>query len=240
MSHFKVLVIWEEPEILLEPYASDFLEEKEESILYTKKEFIDLYRNDKDYEWLTDEEIYKKAINEDWYDDEWEYSIKENWDIYNFYNPDCKYDYYEMWWRWQWSLIVKEEIKQWTVEDRKVDKARIWDLDIEAMKLEIENSLIKMYNNIKKKDKLCYYNKKEIEDVNKYTLEEFLEKYKYEPLSNIFAILDEEDWWIEKWQMWWFGSYEEEITEEEFKKIVKEKLDTLSPDTIITIVDCHI
>jgi len=210
MSHFSVLVIWDDVEgqlakysknLEVEPYVAFTREDKAkerleriEDVSY-REEYRESLKNKSDEE-------YFNYYAEDYEDKD------ENGNPLTTSNPNSKWDWYSVGWRWAWELILKPEYKWtrrdpefswwWTDEDKKeyldwlhADSCIMKELDIECMKDMI-----------------------------------------------IYAIVV--NWqWYDKWQMWWFGiSINENPEWEQVSKEIVAKYCT--PETRITVVDCHI
>lgn len=100
MSHFTVLVVWEDVEQQLAPF-------QENNMGDCPKEYLKFY-------------TYPKDSTKKRYFDSRKEAKKELWDLYDaenswLDNPNSKWDRYEVWGRRAWSIKVKENCK-WKYE----------------------------------------------------------------------------------------------------------------------------
>lgn len=112
MSHFTVLVIGGDVERQLAPYdenmetapriTGDVTEEE-------KKRFFDHYTNEEGFEG-TFEECYKEH-GDGWNCGEWRKNSKGIWQEWSSYNPDSKWDWYQVGGRWRGFFKVKKGAK---------------------------------------------------------------------------------------------------------------------------------
>ena len=171
MSHYTVAVITDKLNKIgemLAPYSENmevepYVDETKEAIINSAKERKErvLQRKEKgeeldkyDIEYLnanTDEELYKLQI----YEDE---SYDKNGNHLTTYNPNSKWDWYEIGGRWNKILLVKEEVKDieegtpsWGNLDsinkkapegfKWVTGAKIKDIELEKAKVENEKKI---------------------------------------------------------------------------------------------------
>ena len=352
MSHFTVIVVWENVESQLEPFQennmgdcpekylefvdetdefySDYINWFQERVKNPSWELINKYENEikeaREKLWL---DKHDNNIMPEWYE-----LIKTPWkDIYSTFeeyvkeiesydkpvliskdfihikgwrtnrywykfNPNAKWDWYQIWWRWAWTFAIKEWFKKlydkpnfslmFDKEEKenpyykwRTDQIIIDHIDFEKMYEEQADRLWKKYDNyisysnltkmtikdlinlISESDKkdekpfkdiwdlekgskeiihtilyryYIWYDKDKINSFKKLSREQYIEKNKKFPIST-FAILN--NWeWIEEANMWWFWftSNENSDYDKQFENIIK----SLPPDTMLTIVDCHI
>ncbi len=180
----------------------------------------------------TDEDFYEHFIDEDTLTD------KEGNEL-TTYNPDSKWDWYEVGGRW--SGLIK------TKSGQCVDSAMIKDIDFSPDKKEYE--MYKRWWEVaidgeplkkgeKKEDFESWYKKE-------YYLDRYKDKETYAKLQtslSTFAVVTPDGKWNEKGSMGWFGTSSETGDESyEWDTHFKERfIDTFPEDTIVTIVDCHI
>ena len=105
MSHFKVMVIGENPETQLAPFNQNL--EVPRYVKYTKEELVAKGREEiskyyPERKW-TDKEIYMNEVFG--YEPE---DIGNNGEIYSTYNPNSKWDWYSLGGRWSGSIKLKE------------------------------------------------------------------------------------------------------------------------------------
>jgi len=240
MSHFTVLVIGEDVEEQLAPYDENIVVPR--YVKYTKEQLIKKGREDiAQYEKGTYAEYLKDPVkyaercsnprhlrylkNEfpkmlKW-NDEQIYQNELRWyekkdigaegEVYSTYNPKSKWDWYQIGGRWAGMLILKKGAKSGEKgEQSLLDKSSPY------AKGGVDSAL-----------------KKDI-DFKKTT------KKNKDPFGTYAVVKNGE--WFQKGEMGWWGMSSE--TEEEsikwdegfFKNFIK----PLSPDTKLTIVDCHI
>ena len=172
-----------------------------------------------------DEKIYKHAIK--YYDEE---EISKDGGIYSTYNPNSKWDWYEIGGRWSNLLIINDENNGIS----HVNYAKVKDIRWDLIKENIKKQLPSYEKAIKE---------------NEWRKEEFLRKYPteqsyIEDYSRFYtyAVLTPDGEWYEPGKMGWWGissaTYEEE---KEFEKNYEERfIKTANPEWYLTIVDCHI
>jgi len=172
MSHFSVMVInskgLDDVDAQLAPfnennevpeYQAEVVAEEEFARFrehYTSKEASDYdvrnangeyaTRDMSKYAHLSDKELYEK-FGDDWNGGEWGLENGE-WVRYSTYNPDSKWDWYEVGGRWAGFLKVKngvehkapnfswgwsDEEKETVLQEKRVDQARKRDIDFEKM-----------------------------------------------------------------------------------------------------------
>ena len=228
MSHF-VVAVFHEPdqdiEALLEPYYEGL--EVESYIWKTKQEAIDYVREYyKDVEDKSDEECWEMIAEDEETDAEG--------NIYTTYNPDSKWDWFEIGGRWSGFLKRKD--------GEKVNSDFVKNLDFSSDKKAYEDAL-EYWNSYvekgeKKEGEFYFYNR-----------EFYKNRYKdaetYAKCASSFstrAVVLPDGSWHEPGQMGWFC-----VTSESDEKALdwnlhyKERfLDTANPDWMLTIVDCHI
>lgn len=203
---------------------------------------------------LSFEKLYKK-YGEDWNSNTWKKNSNGEWFEYSKYNPNSKWDWYQVGGRWSGMLKVKKgktgEMgeKSWCNEDEEIDEdccdqvkkgyidfspdkkklkesSRFWELVVEEKPLKKgEEKPFSMY-------------KKE------YYTERYKDKKTYARINSefgTFAVLKDGEW-FEKGEMGWFGCSSETNKEaikwdnSFFDKFIKD----LSDETLLTVVDCHI
>jgi len=296
MSHYAVLVIGDNVEEQLEKYDEqlempEYVRYTKEELIANEKKEIEEYKNGRYAEYLADpikyaegcnnneghlkyisedfpkklemndEEIYAEAIK--YYEEE---ELGPNGEVYSTYNPDSKWDWYEVGGRYAGRIVVKEGVEidepnfswGWREEDKdkvvaegvKTDSAYIKDVDFSKMHRTEEdyNEALRYWELVVEGDKPK--NKEEEEQIKFtwYKPEYYVERYKnketYAKCQSSFAMwaVVKDGVWYEKGQMgWWAMSNEthDEAVDWElnfFDRFIKD----LSDDTLITIVDCHI
>lgn len=192
---------------------------------------------------------------EDWISDWHDYYLNKSNTHWGYYcNPNAKWDWYQIGGRWTGYFRVKEgEIgalgesswcnKNIKLEASQVDMARIGDIDFEAMYCAMR---IKAENNWEEGQK--EENKRAVgtnKSVIKYfmygiekgeTKEEYIDK---ECSCATFAVIKDGQWY-EKGEMGWWNLVSNEKEEDDWNKEFNKLIKSLSEDTMLTIVDCHI
>lgn len=150
--HYSVLVIWDNPESILEPF-------QENNMWDCPKEYLEfeIEVSKEDFEKMSDEE--KEETKDDYEEHEWAY--------WYWSNPNSIWDWYEIWGRWAWMLLLKDTAKKedypdvnfswgWSKEDAEevlqwnfVDQAKVKDIDWEWMRKEKIDKLVKQFNDVK-------------------------------------------------------------------------------------------
>lgn len=126
MSHFTCLVITNpdsNPEELLEPF-SEHIEvpeyKKEDVSEEDKQRFVESYTTEQDKSYLkvtaeeaeankllTFDQLYKKK-GKDWNNGQWKKDVNGVWGVYSTYNPNSKWDWYQLGGRWTGFFKVKQ------------------------------------------------------------------------------------------------------------------------------------
>jgi hypothetical protein len=237
MSHFTVLIIGREgyndiDEALL-PYgeeSEDFFEWNDKTDEVLADYAMESIENLEKYETL---EKYVKEY----------YGYEELHGRYGYNsNPNGQWDWYQVGGRWSGSIPLKS--------GGFVDSAEKGDIDIEALKVNIEvyKDSVRLWELIVDEQEVLTPDEKLITEGNRYKKEYFLKNYtdkdSYAKSMASFVtyavVLD--GVWHQKGRMGWFGMSDE--TDEEatawdnnfFKAFIEE----LEDDAYITLVDCHI
>lgn len=295
MSHFTVLVIWEDIESSLAPFQENNMGNCPDEYLEFETE-------------ITKEE-FKEMSQEEKEETENDYEEKD-WAYWYMSNPNSKWDWFQIWGRWAWMFLLKESVEKskyplanfswgWDLKDKeevqkawKVDSAEIQDIDFEWMKKEVYDKSFKHFSDILEKfdeipklkktlaefqnddsywedyekRRADYHNQRalkvwsqileddrQIKEWRLFSYFASLENYQFESAEkyaekqaneffSTYAVLTEEWEWESAWEMGWFWMSSE--TSEEKEEFVKWYFDTflkdLAPETILTIVDCHV
>lgn len=229
MSHFSVAVFHREDqsiESLLAPFDEN--KQVEPYIEYTRQEAIEFARKHiPDTQAITDDKCWEMMA-------EGRKTDKDG-NIYSTYNPDSKWDWWEVGGRFNKMLQVGKVLR---------DEARVKDIDFSD-------------DHESYKDALDFWNvvidgKPKTPGKNYFTL--FAEKYykdyygdretyaRYMSRFRTYAVITPDGKWYAEGNMGWFGC--SSATPEEFRKWCEHYkeifLDNADPDWILTIVDCHI
>lgn len=248
MSHFLTLVIGDEPEKQLAKYDENLelpmhlyktkeqlISDKRKEIEKYKKNYYDVFLQDKDaylakcnkahadyienefpqhLAW-TDEQMYEDAVKffrMDIDDGFDNVEIRKDGSVWRTYNNDAKWDWYRMGGRYAGRLKLKDASK---------DDAPLFYPEIPAA-----------------------YSREELNYLRRLKNEGYCDQAYVKDLSNIeeitaFAIVKDGKWY-ERGEMGWFGVVTDEKDENAWNKEVKQLLASLSPDTLLTVYDCHI
>jgi len=176
-----------------------------------------------------------------------------------FYNPNAKWDWYQIGGRWSgfWTLKEgKEGIqgeKSWAIVDNDIpsnecDIAKIKDIDFEAMSKKSQIRAEKNWNSCWEEYPLEYDEEgKDKNSIRKLIYgidpDNSLEaKQKYIENSKIcstFAVLKDGEWY-EKGEVGWWGMVSNEKDQAEWDKEFEKLLKSFDPETYVAVVDCHI
>lgn len=280
MSHYTVAVITDKLNKIgemLAPYSENmevepYVDETKEAIINSAKERKErvLQRKEKgeeldkyDIEYLnanTDEELYKLQI----YENE---SYDKNGNHLTTYNPNSKWDWYEIGGRWNKILLVKEEVKDieegtpsWGNLDsinKKAPEGFKWVTGAKIKDIEFEKAI--EFNNTYNKSIRFWelyvegqepQNEEEKEMIKweiykkEYYIERYETKENYAKINSIFttwALLDEKGW-HEKGEMGWFAMAND--TKDSELLFIEKFTETIqkpeNQDKYLVIVDCHI
>lgn len=283
MSHFTVAVITDDInkiKYMLAPYSENlevkpYISETKEQIIEEAKEYKERFErelkekglNYSDDEWKrkyinakTDEELYEAQIDGD-------EKYDEQGNRLSTYNPNSKWDWYEIGGRWHNKLLVKEEVKEvidgvasWgnlnsnnkeTPQGYKwCDGARIKDIEFNKI-IEFENrynKAIRFWETYIEGQEPKTEEEKEAIKSELYRKEYYIERYKnkenYAKIESIFytwALLDD-DGWHEQGNMGWFGMADD--TEESEQRFIEKFTETINKkenkDKYLVMIDCHI
>lgn len=148
MSHFTVMVFGYDAESQLAPYDENIQtapRDKGEISEEDKQSMIDFYKKEENGGLdLPFDELYKLK-GDDWDGNKMVQHEDGTWHEYSTYNPDSKWDWYQLGGRWSGYLKLKEGAngengeRSWSNEHEPVkegytDSARKMDIDIEGMK----------------------------------------------------------------------------------------------------------
>lgn len=254
MSHFTVGVITREPcnvDYLLRPYDENGTDYYIKELYMSKEDYINSYKNEHPDTTLTDEQIYETANDM--------YTGVEEDGIYDYYNPDAEWDWYEIGGRWPNSLKVKKDAqfnmgghygKMGTPEG----KGRYRWVDAAPL-CEIEWDLMNTVSPEQKKKASEFWDKYVLnQDPNydakfAYKREYYLDRYKtkeeYIKRINIFTthdLLVEDREWITVGEMSWFGC--DDSTYDSETDYIKQFYDIVKAPEYqnywFVVVDCHI
>ena len=229
MSHFTVAVFHrpdQDIETLLAPYDETLRVEpyveftREEAIAYARKH----YKSVAD---MSDDSCYAYMAED--------YKTDAEGNLLSTYNPKSKWD----WWTegGRWADMLK-------VDGKKVDSARVADIDFTPDPLEYEAALRYWDVVVEHQEK-----RPGEEYVSLYGEQYYLDYYgdretyvRYMTQFSTYAVVTPDGEWHEKGRMGWFGASSETPDEaRDWEEHYRERfLDTAEADWVLTIVDCHI
>lgn len=246
---------------------SDFVESNYARYLTNKEKYIAECTNESHIKYIT-EEFPKKLLwtDEECYQDAIKYTEKEDickdGSVRSTYNPDSKWDWYQVGGRWAGLLTVRagtpHELgeKSWTWDDKnpyksegnivKCDSARIKDLVFLDKEKDAQRAR-RFWELYVEGDEPQNDEERDMIKWAWYTKEYFLETYKdketyirCESAFCTYAVITKDGKWLAKGEMGWFGmSKDNDVVawHDGYQKLV---LDDAEEDDYITIVDCHI
>ena len=233
--HFCVLVLSNDNGLsvneLLDPYCD--CNTYAPHIEFTKQEAIDYVRQHPHYAYLknkTDEECWKFMAEGR--------IIDKKGNIYTTDNPNAHWDWWVEGGRWDGLLRLKES-------GDRVNSARIGDIDFSLDDDEYKKAL--RFWDIIVDHKPLYDGEKQPFNIYK---EDYYRKFygdretyaKRQAIFSTFAVVTSNGIWIEKASKGWFNTSSEtpESRAEWEENFIKNFIEDESPDTNVTIVDCHI
>lgn len=174
------------------------------------------------------EKIYKYVIKQ--FPQE---SISSDGGVYSTYNPNSKWDWYQIGGRWKNLLIINDPENE--SKTKHVNSAKIKDIRWDLMIKESENEY-------RKTDKEYFekiYNTNESYRKKYKTLENIINSI---CSFNTYAVLTPDGKWHEPGPMGWWGISEASIKEiNRFEEKYNETfIKNANPEWTLTIVDCHI
>ena len=229
MSHFTVAVFHrpdQDIETLLAPYDENLRVEpyveftREEAIAYARKH----YKSVAD---MSDDSCYAYMAED--------YKTDAEGNLLSTYNPKSKWD----WWTegGRWAGMLK-------VGGKKVDSARVADIDFTPDPLEYEAAL-RYWDVVVEHQEKCPGE----EYFSLYGEQYYLDYYgdretyaRYMTQFSTYAVVTPDGEWHEKGRMGWFGASSETPDEaRDWEEHYRERfLDSAEADWLLTIVDCHI
>ena len=261
MSHFTVLVTNTQDEShdsQLEPFyeqgeLSDYFMEKEievaaEDMEKKAREILeDKYVQEKpelksQYEKYIAEGNFTKAC-EDWYGG----AIDEEGNLYYVSNPNAKWDWYVVGGRWSGYFTKKAgaegEIGEPGVmtppvtDETLADVIKVKDIDWEAMDKVEKERRGKLYDEYDAKTNTPFiWSKAEVEALTTLSRED----YQNRPISHATHAVLHSGEWYERGEMGWWGIVSNETDEKVWDEKFQSFIDSLDPESEVTIVDCHI
>ena len=278
MSHFTVLVIGENIDEKLAPYSEEmqvepyidtpreevekkYTEIRKEAVMSSFKRFqmhLEGYRGKTRIPKYLQKYTREMSLSE-FANEFYGQKLDENGNLLTTYNPNSKWDWFQIGGRWAGSLLVKDDtnrirgnpsllMDEFEYKSNEVDSARFDDIDWEKMQHdpEAEKKLRDFWKIAVNKDP---NNKERMEKFIFYSPQYYLDMYKTEDeyvrrltLFSTYAVITDDGIWHGKGDMGWFGMSSESNDEaaDWDNEYWERFLTNLNPDTLITILDCHI
>ena len=247
MSHFLTLVIGDEPETQLAKYDENLklpmhLYMTKEQLISMKRKSIEEYKKDYYDVFLADPEAYRATCHKEhayyvehefpkrlnWTDEQMyeeavqcyrmdidagseNIEIHEDGSVWHTYNDDAKWDWYQMGGRYAGRLKLKD----------------------------ISKNAPLFYPEYSE-----YYSMKELNYLKQLKAEGYCDQARVKDVSNLsgigcFAVVKDGKWY-ERGKMGWWSVVTDEKDKDAWGEEVKLLLASLSPDTLLTMYDCHI
>lgn len=177
---------------------------------------------------------YNKAISEgdfmsvcsSWYGG----AVDDEGNLYHISNPDAKWDWYQIGGRWAGFFVAKAG-RDGT---DGVDAIKVKDIDWAAMEQVEKDRRAKRYDEEMAKPEADRFIWEPV--ARTQTRDEYINA----SVSNsTFAVLHE-DVWYEQGEMGWWGIVSNEVDRDEWDIQFRNLVDSLDPDSEVTVVDCHI
>lgn len=270
MSHYAVLILHKEDQDIdtfLAPYDENlkvkpYLKYKyNDAIKFIKEEFVPYNDFLKEY---SDEQLLE------WYVEEYSAELLKDGDIYTTYNPNSKWDWYQIGGRFDGELMLTDEGRLNAVDEIK--RKYCTDIDIKNLREDFHymryvNSAPLKYvkwftplSNERKEELRRWWEinveKDELKDEEKkdeyffWNPDWFRRRYKdadtylkIQEMTNFFAVLTPDGEWHEPSKMGWFACTDGEPEDElQWDLNFYENFikPNLNSDLICTVVDCHI
>lgn len=289
MSHFTCMVIGFNAEeqlarfdenLQVPEYCRGEVSEKD------KARMLDYYNNEQGGNYQSFDACYE-ACGKDWDGNSYRKDADGIWREYSTYNPNSKWDWYQLGGRWSGSFRLKPGKKgvmgESGVFDNTpgIDQAFKKDIDFESMYREAREEAVKHYRQVveacggtipkleiqapdRRRDlpKDADYKKLWEEYHAQESVKMFREKvpgYPFGPELDDYQCTEEEyaqdrenaaiatfayilnGTWHQRGQMGWFACVSDEaMSQVEWNKHMREMVDALPDDTLISIYDCHI
>lgn len=218
MSHFTVAVLHREDQDvdeLLAPYDESI--EVAPYVKYTRQQAIDRVHSWKGHEDMPDDEAYQYLAED--------YETDEDGNLLTTYNPNSKWDWYEIGGRWDGELRLKN--------GESSNEARISEIDFSPNDEDYEEAIKDWENEFN-----GWYNMDHLKQM--YGTAEVYAKTV--SAFSTYAVVTPDGVWHQKAEMGWFGM--DNATPEDSKNWPLNYYDRFiknaDPNLIMTIVDCHI
>lgn len=182
--------------------------------------------------------------------------IDEDSSLYFVSNPDAKWDWYSIGGRWTGFFKLKEGAtgefhgqsyylndkereadEKLRAEGRVADVCKVKDIDWDAMDKAEKERRGKFYDEYHSAEKKPFiWSEKEVKEIKELSREEYINL----PISHAtFAVLHN-DVWYERGSMGWWGIVSDEMDTDKWDTEFRKLIESLDPETEVTVVDCHI
>jgi hypothetical protein len=221
MSHFKLFVVGDDVEALLEPFdendRSQFIDQTDSIVSEWEQ-----YKKDQ----LDDGEPIKYDTLESYAEEYCGYELVEG--RYGYYsNPNAKWDWWEVGGRYSDYLLSKRGVE--------CDTLKVKDVDFEAMATRNAANAAKWWKEAQNEQQEIV--RSFMYGITKgMTEEEYIASH-----TNVsaFAFLMG-DQWVERGEMGWFGVVTDEKESTDWETQMTNFIKNLDPEQTLTVVDCHI
>lgn len=157
-----------------------------------------------------------------------------------YYNPNAKWDWYEIGGRWNNSIP--------TIQGENVNTCKVKDINFEIDVKEY-NRAIKFWEiYVEKTEEERTQEEKDFVKFTFYTPKYYLETYKTKEeyaertaSLSFYGVLTLDGKWLEQGPMGWFGVSDTSTEDKEkWDKSFKSLIESLDQESYVTVVDCHI
>jgi hypothetical protein len=263
MSHFSVVVVGENWEKQLKPYDENksvkrypvknrktIHKELKAEIAKLEGYLADPKAEDKyNVKYIKERLAEFKAMTPKQYWEEHVVKCYEPKDIkdgvaYSTYNPKSKWDWYTIGGRWMGFFKAKKGVNgklgqagvfENKAEEGHFDQLRKGDIDWEGMVAESKAEREKWWAEAEGKAAAERYFRYGIE--KNMTKDEYLKKGEG---YGVYAIVKGGKWYENGEMGWWGITSNEKMSDDEWRIKVREMIDALPENTLLTMVDCHI
>jgi hypothetical protein len=231
------------PEEMAEDERAEFNAKFEAGDL--EAEFEKWKKENEDSDFVRERNI-KYDTGEEWVDDWYGYYLNKERTAYGYYhNPNAKWDWFSVGGRWDGFLINRA--------GERVDQARMKDIDWDAMRKDMDDKAKEAWEAYQNHDWEAEFEEHKVpkdkrDDYVKssswfnYNVQEgdTFEIYKAREFRlECFAFVKEQDWY-ERGEMGWFACVKDEKPLETWQDEFRSLVESVDPEELVSIVDCHI
>lgn len=268
MTHFTVLVVGDDVEEILEPYNEnnpvapyvDKTAEEVEAEFQRRRERVHRkYASGETLDEFDSMTYDLEHVTSDWWKQWTGHPLNHKGESTSTYNPNSKWDWYQIGGRWYGMLVLKPGISpkrgepsfmmklpEEGIPGNRADVARICDVDWKAMHKMAQDRAAKDWDTLFEpyNEKTCMWRPEYVESQKELHLRLYGTKEEYVRRRGFwtpYAMVSRENGWLAPGDMGWWGLSSDKTEDREkfdgdFVKIMK----SFPPETTITLVDCHI